>query len=70
MSAPTTSTMNGTSMAVGLISTGVAGVAIFYFAGNLGSPFSTDALILGAEVAAAGVVGGYLASWVNQKFNY
>lgn len=70
MSAPTTSSMSGMSMVTGLVSTGVAGIAIFYLAGSLASPVSSDALILGAEVAAAGVVGGYLASWVNQKFNY
>jgi len=47
-----------------------AGIGIFYLAGNIGSVTSSEALMVGAEVAVAGVVGGYMASWVNQKFNY
>jgi len=57
-------------MVTGLVSTGVAGIAIFYLAGNIGSVTSADALMVGAEVAVASVVGMYLAGWVNQKFNY
>lgn len=62
--------MSGTSMVTGLVSTAVAGIGIFYLSGNIGSVFSTQAVIVGAEVAVAGVIGGYIASWVNQKFNY
>lgn len=62
--------MSGTAMVTGLVCTAVAGIGIFYLAGNIGSVTSSEALMVGAEVAVAGVVGGYMASWVNQKFNY
>jgi hypothetical protein len=61
--------MSGKSMVVGLLSTAVAGAAIFAVVS--GTSFaSTEGAMIGAQVAAASVVGGYIAMYVGQNWNY
>lgn len=61
--------MSTKSMVVGLLSTAVVGAAIFSVLEGT-SFLSMEGAKIGAEVAAAGVVGGYVASWVGGMWNY
>lgn len=61
--------MSGKSMAVGLLSVAVAGAAIFAVVS--GTSFaSSEGAMIGAQCAAASLVGGYIASYVGSSWNY